>query len=166
MSDQALWLKILFLILLFLAFTAYFLTIHHAIANYNVKNFIYSKSSPNNVLKYQKESTNEFKKIEIQDLLYSINQNEFTNNRKADNLIYSYRAFKVGNLLTAILVLILCSSLLFVKNEVESIRIANPIKIENLHQSKQLDSLARELIENLKLKQQLRGSDSSAQIVD
>lgn len=160
-SDESLILKIGFLLILLAAFGSYILTIHHAIKNYNVKEYIYSKPSPANVIKYQNESIVNFDKIEVQDLLYSINHNQKTNNKKADNLIYSYRAFKMGNIATAFLVGILCYSLLFVRKEAELISIGNPIKIEEPIRIKDMDSLTIRIIEAVKQEQidKLRQAD-------
>ena len=106
--------------------------IHHAIKNYNVKQYVYSKPSPNNVLKYQSETILFFDNMEVKDLLYAINQNLKTNNLKASNLIYSFRTFKIGNITTALLVGILCFSLLFVKDEADSGKLAGPIEFMEL----------------------------------
>lgn len=151
-SDESLILKIGFLLILITAFGSYILTIHHAIKNYNVKKYIYSKPSPNNVLQYQNESVESFDQVEVKDLLYSINQNQKTNNKKADNLIYSYRTFKIGNITTAVLVGVLCYSLLFVRKETESVNIDNPIKIEGPIRIQGIDSLTK-VIETIKAEQ-------------
>ena len=135
--------RVLFLIILVLAFLFYMLTIMNAVKNFNVKNFIYSKPSPNNVIKYQGSTTEEFTVIEIKDLLYGANQNLKTNNTKATNLIHSYNSFKVANLLTALLGVLICTSLLFAKpknefdknkshnNSLDSCHLDSKIRIEN-----------------------------------
>jgi len=147
--DEGFVVKITFLLILLIAFGSYILTIHHAIKNYNVKNYIYSKPSPENVLKYQNESVESFEQIEVKDLLYSINKNQLTNNSKADNLIYSYRNFKIGNITTAVLVVVLCYSLLFIRKETEFLKL-DPIKIEGPIVIKGSDSLTAKVIESIK----------------
>ncbi|MCK6611820.1 MAG: hypothetical protein L6Q78_12370 [Bacteroidia bacterium] len=118
-SGQTLLIRLLFLVILILAFLFYMLTIRNAIKNFNIKNFIYSKPSPTNVLKYQDKTTDEFTAIEIKDLLHGANQNLKTNNTKATNLIHSYNSFKVANTLTALLGVLICCSLLFIKPKVQ-----------------------------------------------
>jgi hypothetical protein len=125
------WLRFLFILVLVVAFLLFLSTIFYAIKNYNIKKFIYSKPSPLNVIKYQDKSTEEFTAIEVQDLLYSINVNLKTNNTKATNLIQSYSSFKYAIISTAILVMLLCVSLLFSKPSDNSIKISDPVKIEN-----------------------------------
>lgn len=112
-NDVSIVLRIIFILLLILAFTFYLLTLNNAIKNFNVKNFIYSKPSPLNVLNHQEKTVTDFMYIEIKDLLYSINTNLKTNNTKATNLIHSYNSFKIANFTTAILVFLICTSLLF-----------------------------------------------------
>src|SRR5659263_95586 len=131
-SDQPLYVRIFFIVVLIFAFIFYILTIHNAIRNYNIGEFIYAGSDPNNVIKYQEKSVNEFTNIEIQDLLYSYNRNLKTNNDKANNLIYAYNTFRIANIMNAILGVVLCFSLLFAKQKDKSITIKNPIQIQNL----------------------------------
>ena len=131
-SGQTLGVRLLFLVILILAFLFYMLTIRNAIKNFNIKSFIYSKPSPTNVLKYQNKTIDEFTAIEIKDLLHGANQNLKTNNTKATNLIHSYNAFKVANTLTALLGVLICCSLLFAKPKKDSMTIDNPIEIKNL----------------------------------
>lgn len=133
LSEQTLFFRLLSLVSLILAFAFYMLTIRNAIKNLNIKNFIYSRSSANNVIKYQDMSPKEFSAIEIKDLLYGANQNLKTNNKKGTNLIHSYNAFKTANFFTALLVILICSSLLlFSKPKKNSVTIENPIRIEHL----------------------------------
>lgn len=119
-TEQHWGIRLFFLIILVIAFLFYMLTIRNAIKNYNVKNFIYSKSSPINVINHQSKSVDEFNVIEIKDLLYGANQNLKTNNVKATNLIHAYHAFKIANVATAILVVLICTLLLFIKPKSEN----------------------------------------------
>ena len=125
------YLKLLVFVPLVLAFVFYLLTIHNAAKNFNVKKFKYSRSLPTNVIKLKDASAEDFLIEEINDLLYSTKINLEINNIKASNLIYSYNCFKIANLLTAVLGIALCVSLLFIKQKKEAIAIENPIKIEN-----------------------------------
>ena len=124
-------LKILFLFTLLLAFLLYLLAIHHAVKNFNVKNFNYMGSSRKNVIDYQDESVNKFLVEEINDLLDSTKTNNEINNAKADNLIYSSNSFRLANILTGILDFLLCLSLSITKPKKDPITIENPIRIEN-----------------------------------
>ena len=131
-NDVSIILRIVFILLLILAFTFYLLTINNAIKNFNVKNFIYSKPSPLNVLNHQEKTVTDFMHIEIKDLLYSINTNLKTNNTKATNLIHSYNSFKIANFITAILVTLICFSLLFIgKKEIDSQKVETINNIKN-----------------------------------
>lgn len=125
------YLKVLIFIPLGLAFLFYLLTIHNAAKNFNVKNFKYSRSLPKNVVTFQDGTAEDFLIEEINDLLHSTKVNTKINNKKADNLLFSYNSFKVANILTAILGILLCVSLLFIKQKKDPISIENPIKIEN-----------------------------------
>lgn len=112
--DQNIFFRIAVFVMFALAIWLYVLTIHRATKNYDVEKYVYSRPSPENVLKYQDKPLDDFTAIEIKDLLWSINQNEKTNNKKADNLIYSNRTFKLANFTTALLIIVfLCSTLLF-----------------------------------------------------
>lgn len=125
------YLKLLVFIPLILAFVFYLLTIHNAAKNFDVKNFNYSRSLATNVIKFKDASSEAFLIEEINDLLYSTKTNLEINNIKGSNLIYSYNCFKIANLFTAILGIVLCVSLLFIKQEKEPIKIKNPIRIEH-----------------------------------
>jgi ABC-type Fe3+-siderophore transport system permease subunit len=148
-------LRVAFIVIMIFAFLFYALAIHNAIRNYNVGNFPYSRSDPRNVIKYQDKSSNEFTSIEIQDLLYSYNLNSKSNDKKADNLIYAYRTFRIANILTAIMGILICSALLFTKSDVKEGLIRNSVKIENL------DSSIREIINALKLQKQQYAIDTT-----
>lgn len=132
-SGQTLVFRLLFLVLLVLAFVFYMLTVRNAIKNLNIKNFNYSTPCPNDVIKYQDKSPKEFSAIEIKALLHGANQNTKMNNKKGTNLIHSYNSFKTANFFTALLVILICSSLLlFSKPKKDSVTIESPIRIEHL----------------------------------
>lgn len=150
-SGQTLSIRVLFLIILVLAFLFYMLTIRNAIKNFNIKNFVYSKPSPTNVIKYQGKTDDEFTAIEVKDLLHGANQNLKTNNTKATNLIHSYNAFKVANTLTALLGVLICCSLLFADPKKDSMRIENPIEIKNLDST--LNVVIKTIIDNNKIQE-------------
>lgn len=154
-ADHNLVLRLVFIVILIFAFLFYALAIHNAIRNYNMANFPYSRSDPKNVIKYQDKSSNEFTSIEIQDLIYSYKQNSKSNDRKADNLIYAYRTFRIANVLTAIMGILICSSLLFAKTQEKETIIKNSVKIENL------DSSIKEVINAIKLQKQQNTIDTT-----
>lgn len=134
-TDINILIKILLLLLLFLAFLFYMLTIRNALKNFNLINFNYSKSSPYNVIKLQKECLCKFYAEEVQDRLFSINQNQKMNDKKATNLLHSYNSFKLANTFTGILVFAFSLSLLFLTPKKEPFIISSPIKIENFDSS-------------------------------
>lgn len=128
---ESVYLKTPFLTILFFAFLLYLLAIHHAVKNFNVRNFNYSCPSRTNVLNNQNETINEFLVEEIRDLLHATGRNSEINNTKASNLIYSSNSFRIANVLTAVLAFLLCLSLSFTKLKKDPVTIENPIKIEN-----------------------------------
>ena len=68
----------------------------------------------------------------VRDYLFSIDKAVKINNEKGTNLLHAHKAFKLGNFLTGILVTMVCSILLFSKNEEPSITIKQPIEIKHL----------------------------------
>lgn len=127
-------LKILFIIVLVFAYLFYILTINNAIKNFNVKNFKYGKNSPNSILSQQELSIKKFMIMEIKDSLITINNNIAINNVKATNLISAFNSFRFGNILTSMLVVFLCFSLLFLNSKREEIEIRNPIEIKQFNE--------------------------------
>lgn len=130
--EQGFMVRIVFIVALVFAFLFYIITIHNAIRNYNIKKFHYSRSDPRNVIKYQYELVSDFSAIEIKDLLYSYNLNSKTNDEKANNLIFAYRTFRIANILTAFIGILICYSLLFVKPKENCFSIKNPVQIQNI----------------------------------
>ena len=128
---DAFYLKLIIFVPLGLAFLFYLLTIHNAAKNFNVRKFKYSRSKATNVIKHKDGTAEDFLIEEIEDLLYSTKVNAGINDAKASNLIFSYNCFKVANILTAVLGILLCVSLLFIKQKKDPVTIENPIKIEN-----------------------------------
>lgn len=92
------YLKLLIFIPLVLAFIFYLLTIHRAAKNFNLRNFVYSRSMATNVIKHKDNSAQDFLVEEINDLLYGIKKNTETNDVKASNLIHSYNALKIAHI--------------------------------------------------------------------
>ncbi|MFT3845304.1 MAG: hypothetical protein QM725_09640 [Lacibacter sp.] len=154
-AEQNFVIRIIFIVILVFAFLFYTLAIHNAIRNYNMGNFPYSRSDPKNVIKYQDKSSNEFTSIEIRDLIYSYKQNSKSNDKKADNLIYAYRTFRIANVLTAIIGILICSSLLFAKTQENEMIIKNSVKIESL------DSSIKEIINTIKSQKQQVAIDTT-----
>ncbi|MNY30306.1 hypothetical protein D3C86_1644070 [compost metagenome] len=62
--------------------------------------------------------------------MYSINENQKLNNIKGSNVLHSYNAFKIANILLSFLVISVCFISFFQKNENEKIEIVNPVKIK------------------------------------
>lgn len=143
-SEQALFIRIVFLMLLIFSFLFYMLTIHNAMKNLNIWKFRYSKPAASNVPNFQNLSPEEFSAMEVRDLLYSINNNTNINNAKGNNLLHAFNAFKIANTLTAILGLSICVSLLFMHPAKSSMRIENPLEIKGL------DTVMRHILEKPK----------------
>lgn len=132
--DFNLYIKLLFISVLALAYLFYILTIHNALINFNVRRFKYVKNSPTSVLNQQELSIVLFLQMEIKDLLTAINNNISINNVKASNLICAYNSFRLGNILTSLLVVFLCASLLFINSKPAEVRIENPIEIKQFNE--------------------------------
>ncbi|KGO93185.1 hypothetical protein [Flavobacterium subsaxonicum] len=120
-SDFPLYIKLLLLLLLLLSLSFYILTIKNALKNYNLKRYNYSNPAPANVQTFHQKTIAEFNSEVIRDLLYSLHRNKEINNRKATSLIQSYISFRVANILTAILVILLCSILLLGKQNTKEL---------------------------------------------
>jgi hypothetical protein len=148
-SNHSLVVKITFISILILAFLFYVLTIHNAIRNYNVSNFPYSRADPKNVIKYQEKNVTEFRAIEVRDLIYSYKQNSKSNDRKADNLIYAYRTFRIANILTALMGVLICSSLLFTNSKERETNVGAPVQIQNIENNIR-DTIIRKQIDTIK----------------
>lgn len=116
---ELVYLRAAFLFLLFFVFTFYLLTIHNAAKNYNVKNFIYGRSSPEEVENYKDKTNIQFLANDIKNLLITIPINIETNNKKATNVIYSYNSFRLANILTGVLAFLLCVSLTILPSKSE-----------------------------------------------
>lgn len=125
------YIKVILLLILFLAFCCYMLTIKNALKNFKVTNFPYSKPSAKNVIAFQGKPMAEFYCEVIKDILYGLQINRKLNNTKASNLLHSYTAFRKANTLTAILVSCFCISLLFLKQEEQLVFIKGQVKIEH-----------------------------------
>ena len=131
-EDAPLYLKILVIIILLLTFSFYLLAITNALKNFDVKKFRYPYASQKNVLNLKEKSISEFNSELVRDYLYCINKTIYINNLKATNLLHSYKTFKLGNFSTGIIVIFVCSMLLFTKSEEPNVNIKNPIEIKNL----------------------------------
>jgi hypothetical protein len=134
-SDVTIWIKILLLILLLLAFLCYMLTINNALKNFKITDFPYSNPSAKNVINLQASPVSEFHNEIIRDLLHGLQVNKKLNNIKGTNLLHSYNAFKTANALTAALVSCFCIALLFLKQPDPTVTIKGPVKIEHLDTS-------------------------------
>jgi len=125
-------LKVFIIILLLITFSLYLLSITNALKNFDIKNFRYPYTNPANVLDFKDKSIEEFNSELIRDYLFCINKGVQINNEKATNLLHAYKAFKLGNFSTGIIVMCVCSMLLFSKKEESSFNIKNTVEIKNL----------------------------------
>jgi len=131
-GESSLFLRILIISMVVIAFIFYFLSISNALKNFDVIKFRYSKPTPFNVLTFKDKSIEEFNAELVRDYLYCINKNVVLNNIKATNLLHSHNTFKLANATTAITIICLCIGIFFLKDKDEVIKIENPIKIEKI----------------------------------
>lgn len=131
-ENTTLFFKILIIILLLITFSFYLLSITNALKNFDIKKFKYPSPNPLNVLDFKTKSVEQFNAELVRDYLYSIDKAVQINNKKGTNLLHAHKAFKLGNFLTGILVIVVCSILLFTKKEESSVMIKQPIEIKNL----------------------------------
>lgn len=108
-----LWIKGLLVFFFLLAFAFYLLTILHATRTLKINKYSYSTRDPDTVITV-KGGPGKFMAEEIEDLIFSIKTNAHINNQKGTNLIRAHRTFFIGNLIYALLVVVVCSQLLFV----------------------------------------------------
>jgi len=129
LADANIIIKIILLSLVLAAFAFYILAIFNALKNFNVKNFNYFVAGPGNVLDFMNNTEEEFEAELVRDYLDSINNNIAVNNIKATNLLHSNNAFKIGNIITMILVVAISFVVLFNIKDSKSIEIQHPEKV-------------------------------------
>jgi hypothetical protein len=136
MMDKAtelnIWIKSILIALLILAACFYLLTIHNALRNYRISKYRYGRPGANNVINFKDKSTEEFIAEEIRDILSCINLNIHNNNRKGTNLLHSYAAFKIANLLSGGLIILAAIFILFYQPFKETVNIDDNIKFKGL----------------------------------
>lgn len=111
--------KLFIVIPLGFAFLFYLLTIHNAAKNLDIKKYRYSRSMAINVIEHKDGTEEDFLIEEINDLLYSTKQNSLINDDKGTNLIRSYYAFRIANILTAVIGVLLCFFILISNSNVK-----------------------------------------------
>lgn len=133
-EDSELLVKIVIILLLLITFSFYLLSITNALKNFNIKKFRYPYSDPSNVITLIDKSSEEFNSELIRDYLHCIKETSVINNRKATNLLHAHKSFKLGNFSTGIIVICICSMLLFTNKNIadSTIILKNPIEIKNL----------------------------------
>jgi hypothetical protein len=125
--------KIIIIFLLLITFSFYLLSITNALKNFNIKKFKYPYSDPSNVLNLIDKSSEEFNSELIRDYLHCIKGASIINNKKATNLLHAHKSFKLGNFSTGIIVMCICTMLLFTNKSIDNtITLKNPIEIKNL----------------------------------
>ncbi len=117
-----------FLILIVLFFISvlfhYILTIHHSIKTLEINKYPYSMGSVTNITKDDREKTEkEFIKMEIFDLVSTIEHNISTTSNKGENLIYASRNFKLANILFALFASSIIFSSFFINHKTQEIKI-------------------------------------------
>ena len=145
-----------------MCFLCYILAIINSLKNFNVKKFNYGYKSPMTILNHQSLSEKKFMQMEIKDALYCINNNIEMNNRKATHLIRGYHFFKFGIVSTAVLVVFLCASLLFIASKESENGTKQPMEtqikkefldnttnsdLEKVHDSIKIDTMSKAKID-------------------
>jgi hypothetical protein len=156
-ESESIILRVLIILLLLITFILYLLSITNALKNFNVKKFRYPYSNSKNVINLKDKSKEHFNSELVRDYLYCIDETVRINNLKGTNLLHAYKSFKLGNYFTGVIVISICSILLFTvkKSEKTYISIENPIEI------KDLDSLLNKNKSILILKENFVKTDSS-----
>lgn len=108
--------KIIIILLLLVGFFFYLNSISNALKNFNLKKYGYPYSNPSNVIDFKDKTIEEFNSEIVRDYLFSINKTIQINNVKGSNLISAYLSFKIANIFTGIIILIICSLILFVNS--------------------------------------------------
>jgi predicted S18 family serine protease len=124
-------------------------TINNALKNFKVNDFNYIKPSPKNVITFQNKPTAEFYNEVIQDLIDGLNANSEINNKKATNLLHSYKSFKLANLIMAVLVAFFCLTIFFFKAKQSKVTVSGTVKVEHL------DSAMTEILNTIKIQNEL-----------
>lgn len=133
-ESENLILRVMLIALLITTFILYLLSIANALKNFNVKKFRYPYSNSRNVIDLKDKSKEEFNSELVRDYLYCIDETVRINNLKGTNLLHAYKSFKLGNYFTGVIVISICSILLFTKKNTEKtyISIENPVEIKDL----------------------------------
>ncbi|MCT4073852.1 hypothetical protein HZP85_14405 [Elizabethkingia anophelis] len=124
--------RVILILLLIGGFFMYLLSISNALKNFNIKNFKYPYANPSNVIDLKDKSIEEFNSELVRDYLYSINKTVHINNVKGSNLLHAYKAFKIANYITGIIIVVICFLILFIKQKenINRVKIENPIEIK------------------------------------
>jgi hypothetical protein len=114
-----------------------------------INDFNYIKPSTKNVITFQNKPTAEFYNEVIQDLIDGLNANSEINNKKATNLLHSYKSFKLANLIMAVLVAFFCLTIFFFKAKQSKVTVSGTVKVEHL------DSAMTEILNTIKIQNEL-----------
>lgn len=119
-----------FISLLSLAGFFYLRTIYAAGRNLEINKFNYQRSAASTVLNQDLTTPEMFMVEEINDLLSSIPVQIELNNEKGSNLLGAHRSFKIANVLTGLLSIILCSTiaLTYQKSDVTKVHVDGVVR--------------------------------------
>jgi large-conductance mechanosensitive channel len=131
-SDLGIVVKTILIFLLVVSALFYMLTIHNALRNYRISKYTYGRSGANNVLDFKDSTAEEFLAEEIRDILSCINKNIQNNNRKGTNLLHSYAAFKVANLLSGALMILSAIFILFYEPTEQTLAVKGSVEVMDL----------------------------------
>jgi hypothetical protein len=133
-ENENLLLRIIIIGLLVVTFILYLLSITNALKNFNVKKFRYPYSNSRNVTNLKDNTKEEFNSELVRDYLFCIDETTRLNNIKGTNLLHAYKTFKLGIYFTGVIVICICSMLLFTEQKTEKsyLTIEEPIEIKHL----------------------------------
>ncbi|MDY7395197.1 hypothetical protein UMM65_08080 [Aureibaculum sp. 2210JD6-5] len=140
----------LIILVLFFVFVLfhYILTIHHSIKTLIINKYPYSMGTVSNITDDKRaKSEKAFIKMEIIDLVSSIEQNISVTSNKGENLIYASRNFKLANILFAVFAFVIIILSFFINPKPQEIRIdeINP-KIINIIKNKIIEQNTNRLM--------------------
>lgn len=130
-DDVSFFIKLTLILLLMISFFMYLISIRNALKNLNIKKFKYPYANPENVITLKDKTIEEFNSELIRDYLYCIKKTILINNIKGTNLLHAYKSFKIANYFTGIIIIVICSLVLFTtqKEKISRVKIETPVKL-------------------------------------
>ena len=131
-SDVNVWVKILLVFIIILITVLNIICIIYALKALDPLQYPYARGNPNNVNQFSTRTT--FEQEIVNDYIYCIDTNMSLNNKKANLLIHSRKAYVFGIYLTGFFtIFLICYVTFFIQaplNKVQKIEITKPVNIE------------------------------------